>query len=478
MHKFTLVFFSLAFSASTLAADIFKADRLYTSQQYEQAKQEYLAGAKIGNPHAYYQLATMYSKGLGEQKDPLNALIYFSLAAEYDFHNAKELVNKMLNATPENQRKELQRILVDFQQRHGKAKINQALFPVIVQEKLPLKVTFEGEPALESMYKEDIASDDLATDYIENLDEDDELSLMMSTPLKPVLILEHDVNPDGSIRYYSEVQKIGAPLNLIKNYILFPTKKPEFDKQPAHFIHRSYLGAATYNKFTLLEEDPALYKKIVLLRAKLEKGTSIQEQYQYAMLLLNFPWIKQEDNEAEQRLYGLAKQGHPLAMYEYGIKLYLEQSKITEAIHWISQASKYGLSRAEYRLGKLLQTSPWVEHDDKKALFWYNLAIDKDHIAAKLRATEILLTSKNKALHDLNQAIEYLNALADSESNNPEYYYLLALSHQQRENRDFTQVVDNLRTAIEKGNRANWDVSDWQDLLSRLTTGSVYISDQ
>ena len=63
-------------------------------------------------------------------------------------------------------------------------------------------------------------------------------------------------------------------------------------------------------------------------------------------------------------------------------------------------------------------------------------------------------------------------------ANNPEYFYLLGLSHRYRENRVFTNVVDNLRKAISLGQRKNWDVSDWEALLRDLTTGTVYIQDQ
>lgn len=478
MFRKLLLVISLFFPFSGFSADIFKADRLFTSGEYPQAKQEYLLAANIGNPHAYYQLAMMYSKGLGVTKDPLNALIYFSLASEYNFHNSKELVDKTLNATPEAERETLEQLLNNFKKTHGKNSINSEFFPIIEQTNLDKKITFEGLAEQENKWVGDQnEGNDLVNDYLESIQEDDDLSLIMSSPLKPVIILEHDVNADGSIRYYSEVQKIGAPLNLVKNFILFPSKKPEFNGQPIEFINRTYIGAAAYSKFTFLREDPKLYEKILRLNQKLSQGTSIQDQYKYAMLLLNFPWLSQEDGEVDKRLLDLANKGHSLAMYEYGIKLYLEQKNIPQAIYWISQAGKYGLVRAEYRLGKLLQTSPWVVHDDKKALFWYELAMEKNHAPSTLRAIEIKLTSQDKSLHDLDKAISYLESIKDSESNNPEYYYLLALSHKDRKNRDFTQVVENLEIAIRKGSIANWDVSGWQDLLSRLTTGTVYIND-
>lgn len=472
-----MLVFSLLYSSYTLSADIFKADRLFTAKQYTEAKQEYLLAANLGNPHAYYQLATMYTKGLGVTKDSLNALIYFSLAAEYDFHNANLLVEKTLNATSASVKTELMNLLKDFKKTHGKNSVNNKFFPIINNDNLNKKVTFDGEPTQEIKWLGEQSDNNDLVDNIDDFQDEDNISIVMSSSKQPIIIVEHDISKDGSIRYHTEVQRIGAPQNLIKNFILFPAKKPEFDSKPIAFINRTYIGAASYSKFTLLREDKKLYQKILRLNKKLSQGTSIQDQYLYAMLLYNIPWLTQEENEVEKRLLALARKGHSLAMYEYGLKLYIEQKNIPEAIYWISQASKYGVVRAEYRLGKILQDSPWVIHDDKKALLWYESAMEKKHIASTIRAIEIKLKSQDENLRDLKGAIKYLNLLKDSETNNPEYYYLLALSHKDRENRDFTQVVENLETAIRKGNTANWDVTEWQDLLTKLTTGTVYIND-
>ncbi len=115
------------------------------------------------------------------------------------------------------------------------------------------------------------------------------------------------------------------------------------------------------------------------------------------MALLNFPWLSQKEGEAEERLLALSIAGHPGAMYEYGMLLYREQRDIPVAIQWISQSSKYGLARAEYRLGKILTSSPWVEHDEEKALFWFESAMTKAHLPSAIRAIDIKLNATDKA---------------------------------------------------------------------------------
>ncbi|WAJ71948.1 tetratricopeptide repeat protein [Catenovulum adriaticum] len=458
-----------------LSADLLKANDDFKTKQYASAKQEYLAGAKLGSAHAYYQLGTMYLKGLGGETDVINALIYFSLAADQNYHNAKSILNKMLAQLSEQKRQEIEALLANNKNRQ--VDIQQKYFPIIQTDKLNQKITFDGETELENrFYAEDI-EDDLNIDLVSSFEDEDsaDSEVPLLTVKTPFLIVEHDVARDGSVRYLNQVQKFGSAQRYIDAYRLFPLAKPEFNGKAVEFVHRSFMGTAVYDQFKIIDEQPSLYKEIRRITRKAESSDALADQYQYAMALLNFPWLEKTPNQAENLLAELAKKGHPGAMHEYGMKLYRAQKQIDKAIYWISEASKFGLARSEYRLAKILQTSPWVVQDEQKALFWYESALAKGHAGANIRAAEIKLTSSNEALKDINGAIIYLNSVKTSQHNNPEYDYLLALSYKDREQRDFKLVVKHLERAINMGNSANWDVSEWENLLSRLTTGRVRI---
>ncbi|WP_342807840.1 sel1 repeat family protein [Alteromonas sp. M12] len=467
--------------STIMAADIFKADKHFTAAEYKLAKQGYLEATKIGNPHAFYQLGNMYQKGLGVDKDPLLALIYISMAADYGLDNAQTTLTNMLAALSDEQRQTIQEVLSNNSNSNRKELIQQTYFPVIKQETLNTKISFEGQERLDTQY----FADDYQQDFEENGagqftdefgdDESDDFYTLISTPKKPYLIVDHDVAIDGSKRNITDVQKVGNSRSLLNEYSLFPTLKPTFQSQSVEFVHRVFMGAAVYNKFTLIEEDEALYASIYRRYKKLKSGKSLNDQYQFAMTLQNFPWLEQERGEVANRMLFLAKQGHPGAMFEYGYMLLREQNDIQEAIKWIGVASTYGLARAEYRLGKLLTTSPWVNYDEKKALFWFESAVEKNHVPAALKAAELKLTANDKSLHDVNGAIKLLNKIEAKQHTNPEFYYLLALSHRNRENRDYTQVISNLEKAIFMGSNANWDVTEWQNILAKLTEGTVYI---
>ncbi|EWH08859.1 TPR repeat-containing protein [Catenovulum agarivorans DS-2] len=485
-QKLTTSLVGLALMLSTpfnsYSANLLKANSLYKQQQYQQAALEYKRGVELNSAHAHYQLGLMYAKGLGVKQDQLNALMYINAAAKQNYHIAQQLLDKMMAVVPVEKHLEIKNLLDETAAQLTKGA--QRYLPQIDSNNLSKKFTFDGAPKLDHKVYLDELQDEFGIGFeMETsgafFDEDDEFSdssdVSMITTAPPLLVLDHDVAPDGSIRYVNQIQKLGSVNRYIDAYKLFPLPKPTFNGQAAEFVHRAYLGAATYDQFDLVEERPRLYREY---RSVAKRGTSnhsLTDQYQAAMAMLNFPWLEDQPNQAEKILLSLAKQGHPSAMYEYGLKLYREQKEIPTAIHWITEASKYGLSRAEYRLARFFQTSPWILHDEEKALFWYQSAIEKGHEASSIRVAEIKLLSQDQGIRNVNHAIELLDKVKDSQSRNPEYYYLLALSYKDRQARDFKKVVDNLEKAIRMADRANWDVSDWEDLLAELTTGRVFI---
>lgn len=474
------------FTPVIFSADIFLADRQFTEKKYTEAKHTYLASAELGNPHAYYQLANIFYNGLGTDKDPINALLYFYLAAEQKFHNSEELLEKILDAMPHENREAVLVILEQYKDTHGEQRKIDKYFPKLDEGKLHNKFSFDGEETLKTIYHiEDVDLEDFMPGFGDyelevNDDEefgDDSIGLMMSTPTTPFLIIDHDIYQDGSIRNTKEVQKFGLYKPLAEQFKLFPLAIPEFNGEPADFASRTYLGAAAFNKFSLLKENENMYQRIISQTRKFKKGTSISDRFNLAMLLLNFPWIEQDKDEAEALLLSLSKQGHSPAMFEYGFKLYREQREIKQAIYWISEASKYGLIRAQYRLAKILASSPWVINDDEKALFWFVSAMEKGDVASRINAIKILFSSNDESLLDYNLAVKYLEPLAELAPNDPQYYYLNALKYKSGEHRNIKLAVENLKKAIQRGQMANWDVSEWQNLLTRITTGTVFVTD-
>lgn len=484
MRKFILLYFSLIWASCCFAVDIFKTDKYFSDKQYELALQGYLDAAERGNPHAYYQLGNMYIKGLGVEQDVMNGIMYFALAAEYDFHTSSKILDKILSQLPPENVPAINNAIEAFIKQQDPDKIKQELFPIIIEKNLDIKLVFGDDEALQTQFYGDDVTNNLSLNDVFILDEDaqvEDLANLGVAPKKPLYIVDHDVHWDGSVRYYRQVQKMSGEINtadIINELTQYPLAIPKLDGRPVEFLSRAYLGAATYDKFSLLNENPDLYHKINRYIIKLKKDTSLNAQFEYATALINFPWVSREEGGAEKILLKLSKLGHSAAMFEYGLLLYRTQRDVEQGIHWIAESAKYGLTRAEYRLGKLLQSSPWVEYEPRKALYWFESAATKGSNEAKIRAVDIMLTSKDIDLIDIDKANTYLSELKGSQSSNPEYFYLLAQSMRLAQEKDFKGIFANLRKAISMGQLSNWDVSEWQDQLNTLMQGNVSITQE
>ncbi|GFD68605.1 tetratricopeptide repeat protein [Alteromonas sp. KUL106] len=470
-------------SHSSHGVNVLKANTEFKKGNHTQAFSLYEEGAKLGNAHAQYQLGVMYSKGLGVEPSVVSSMIYFSLAAEKGYHNAQLIVEKMKSSLDETELSILMRTIGEERSAH--TIFQKQFLPEINQHTISQKVTFSGESSLEQrVYFEELSEFQNFDNELQNFDGgfDDldggealDVAIVVNNP--GFLVVENDVASDGSVRYVREIQKSGNTKRFLEAYRLFPLGQPELGQKPTEFVHRAFMGAAIDDQFYLNNNLPRLYRETRRVLREATDNPTLESLYQYAMAMIIFPWMESEDGEAEQLLKELALKGHPGGMYEYGLQLYMQQKDIPEAIKWITEASKYGLSRAEYRLGKLLLKSPWIISDEKKALFWFESAAEKGDEAAALHIAKIKLTTKDKSLIDVSDAIGHLDAISNSQNLNPEYHYLLSISYRLRPQRDFKKSVELLEKAISMGMRTNWDTSEWQALLAKMLEGNITVTD-
>ena len=498
-----------------IATDAFRGDALYQQQNFEQARIAYLASAEVGSPHVYYQLGTIYFKGQGTEANTLSALLWFSLAAEYQFNDSENIVSQIMQNIDDKNKPEINKLINNFKQRYGKQKIKNKYLPELITANLDKKVTFGGEGTHET---ENDATDQLfgvtsssklSDDQFDQFDdlndidpfavfdeldalaedeeEEEEVELNPEAPQKtnpldlPYLAtIDYDVAPDGSIRNMEKVFSEGRAGNIktaMYNYSLITLAKPTFDGKRVNFINRGYMGIQRYDLMQIRALHKDIYDWVRRSVRKFTKSNTTEDKYKHAMLLLNYPWFPREEGLAESLLKDLAEQGHVNSQYEYGLYLYREQIDPAEAIKWLSLASQFGLAKAQYHLAKILQESPWVVNDEKKSLFWYEAAAKKGHAIALLKSAELKLLASDESLLNQAEAIDILDNIESIQSQNPEYSYLVAISRLRGEFRDFQKVVKYLRKAILRGQTLNWDVSKWEEQLRKWTTGIVTISE-
>ncbi|WNC72824.1 hypothetical protein RGQ13_02280 [Thalassotalea psychrophila] len=481
------------------AATSLQADGLLYHKKYQAAFDIYMEAAKIGDAEAQYQLGVIHLKGLGQSINNFKAIIWFSLAAEHKHKNAQQIYDQLLNDISAKDKALVLSSISQFQQRFGLASIKEKHFPKLITDHVNEVIRY-GEQQL--IYPQSSLSDitysfsDISTDTDAELgynddfgdDEfgdddfgDDPAIASLGNKLQEAsissLVADFDIAQDGSLRHGEVKRAIGDERFAMYNLHTNPMPSPEFNQQPSHFIHRAYQGISTYDRKRVRQEFPYIYQMARLQVRRLKNSDQAGHQYKLALLYMYFPWLEAEDEQINKLLTLAAKGGQVNAQYELGLKLYREQTDIRQATYWLSKAASRGLMQAEYRLGQLLLSSPWIEKDENKALLWLEKSAQQNHIAAIKKAAELRLLAENKELHNFEQAMKLL-AQIEGEELQPDYLYLRAVAHKDSPtDRRLDLAVKNIRQAIALGNDYGWDVSGWKKDLANWTRTSVTITD-
>ena len=506
---------SLLLLGTTLSnANVLQGDKFFKEQKFDLAKSEYEASAQVGNAHAYYQLGSIYLKGLGSTKqDVSKALVYFNLAAESNFSDAKEIADTLASLMPVEHQAVHDDLVQGLKKHFGKQAISAKYFPQLIEGSLAKRVVLgnaqlnfndsdlidvydvidasiedsflqepQGSRTISFVPQHYISPNDLMPSYAPG-----GVPVVKRFASQPVegwvlgdqrnLIIDMDIGTDGSIREMNVFKNTIVPKRMIRQIAYHSLEaQPLFDNKKVPFVirYRGYNSARTRNMMEY--EAPEAFKFYRHVARRLKEKTDIENRYKYVMALTYHPWLNQEEGELEARLLELAELGHPQAQLELGMHLYREQKDIDKAIHWISQAASYGLTEAEYRLGRLFIESPWIIKDERKSLFWLTKASNKEHVVATQQIAKVKLTGSDN-IFDVEGAKACLDKVSNERATHPEYHYLRALTFVKQEQRSMPQALASIRKAITLGDNLNWDVTEWQQLLDSWTTGDVNIQD-
>ncbi|MDP5030683.1 tetratricopeptide repeat protein [Paraglaciecola sp.] len=472
------------------AMDIFQANEHFQVGQYEQALNDYQQLAELGNAQAFYQLGLMHYQGLGTEADRFKALMWFSLAAEQQFSDAQQVSADILALATEEQGPAIEQVLTAIKARYGMAVVQQKYFPTLKSVPDGYKIEFvdpDGSAAsvdFHDKYDINISEALVTTGLSQESASIDYLLLgrpnaVTAQDRNYFAVVDYEIGRDGSVRNPQPLQVNGYIKPALSLLITKRFAQPKFDDQAVSFFQRSYLGMSGYNRaFIRTEQFERFYNGLNRRVKKLKSSSTIDDQYQYAVALMTFPWLTADKHELQGVLARLSTAGHPLAQYELGSLLYREQQDISAAVHWLNEASKAGVTKARYRLGRLLLDSPYVERDEHKALFWFKQAAADTYTPALLGAAEITLLATEPSLQNAEQAGDFLAQVPENEQRNPDYEFLQAMRFYSQPSRDLAKAVDHLRDAISLANTFNWDVTDWEKRLSAWTSnGKVLVTD-
>ncbi|WAJ71905.1 tetratricopeptide repeat protein [Catenovulum adriaticum] len=488
---FAITLTSLIVLPLTIHANTYKAAEYIESKNFQKARSEYLKSASVGSAMAFYQLGTMTFQGIGTKKDLTEAIVWFSLAAELEYKDSRNVATTLIQLLPNQDIDKLESLMIQYENVYGQTNVSNNYFPQINHASLTNKITFDGKTSLDEFIETtehdldmavdvglDSITDSASGESFDSGESDDITSLLAFVKPAHLLVADFDIAPDGTMRNAVSVQSLGYTRQTLEELKSKTLPIPQYLDQPVYFNHRIRTGIATFDRFDMSEKSEYLYAKILREARELKKTSSLDDKYEYAVLLLTYPWLPQKEGEALTVLLDTAKAGHPGAQFEYGLKQYREQTDVESAIKWLYAAAQFGVARAQYQLGNILQYSPWVNKDETKAMRWYQFAAQQDHSVAALKIAELKLSADDKNLHNFKEAVNILAQIEEQHKSNPEYYYLYAISRTKGEHRDIKVAFSYLSKAIRLAESYNWNVSDWHDLMARWTTGNVQITSE
>jgi TPR repeat protein len=473
------------------------ADHYFAENEYQQALAEYISIASIGNPRAYYQLGVMHHNGLGVEENFLESIVWFSLAAEYDFKDANDIVRKLLAQVSPEQQTKISEIIATYITKFGKNSVNRKYYPTINDQNIGFKIKitdnteryFDDEDHIDN--EADMEDEETFNDLFDDSDESDVFSdpgLDISRSTQSLddilnapyfLVVDYDIAKDGSRRNLTPIESFGRIDKVLYSLETINISEPTFKEETISFLDRTYKGLAYNTKREFREKQPKLYYRIRKKNSKFKNADKLNpvEKYKYASLLMNVTWLESTDEQINQLLRESAEEGVKLAQLEYGLKLYREQTEIKSAIDWITKAAQQTERRAEYTLGKILLDSPWVVRDEAKALMWLESAAKKKHMPSMHKVAELKLLATDKSLRNIKEANEYLAQMSKTQNMDPIYHYLRAIAYTSDESRQLGTAFQHMRKAISLADDLNWDTTAWNDWLMQWGQGRVTVQD-
>lgn len=405
--------YKLVFCVLLLITPIFSytAPNKLPQEQFSQVinQLEYLA--QVGNPEAQYKLAHIYYLGKSGKPDKVAAFVWFFLASEYDYEDAKGYANSVFSELSDEQKIKAKSKAIELTAQFGEVALVKGKFPFLSDTKI-LQQSFSKDA---EMYEEYVLREDnkllvdkaargrkaaveQRAELISNLNKGyrhnarDNLSKMGLEDASGLVVIKHSVSEAGApvqpevIFSWPVGQYDLAIVNALNKSKFLPGITNGEEKTQHGLIYSKRIGKRGKNSFRT--EYPNKYK--YFLKMKKESSINNKSKYIYANLLRAYENIigAKQPKTYQQLLEELSKDKFIVAQYDYAQYLIFEEKNIDKGLYWLIQAVKLGYTNAEYRLGEMLVNPPseYLERDITKAKFWLARAAGKGHS----RATETL----------------------------------------------------------------------------------------
>jgi len=344
---------------SGLKADFNSAADAYEQGNYQQAYEEYLSMAKVGEKRSQFNIAVMYFNGQHVNKDINKAYAWMKLSVDSDSatQKMKELFASVKTVVKDQKKAD---------QEYGK-----------------LSSLYSSETLLKTLYPSFVELNN------ENAYQAEPIKI--AQPRFPRKAVQNGIQ--GWTKFSFDLDKNGIPRNIV---LMESAPKEVFDKESARAIAKWQFKPAVDKEGNTIESQSMIYTLEFRLATK-DGGLKLKERYVRSTL----EKLKQED---------------PVAQFEVAFwktKGLFPEVDVNPSELFFKSAQK-GLPSAQYQIGKSLIYGKGCVQDKAKGIAWLTRAASNGQTEARE-----LLASVNFERQDLESQQAGLDYLSNIEKLSP-----------------------------------------------------------
>ncbi|MGH8268673.1 MAG: energy transducer TonB [Steroidobacteraceae bacterium] len=462
-----LVLLAVLWAAPPVHADIIGAFQAYKKGDYPHAFQEFLALAKLGQPLAQFDVATLYQAGQGTPASAADAYAWATLAAASGEESGKKLADEIRPHLGSASEQAAGTVVALYRN----SVLQQTLLPDLSDGPpvTPLDPALDCDRKAVKMYMGKYP-EAARREHVEG-----------------AVFVEFTLMPDGSPRFPRIIEAVPAGIfeTMVRESLLGsqfsrepPGSAPVQCTIPYNFIftgRRIGGGRASMEDF----EAELGYRTDL---ENLAKNGAPDAQLVYG-LLLDGPFKEEGDRSGASKnenyaglpwLVKAAQAGEPVAQYEVAHSL-LEgrgcRRDEIKGLKWLRMAAEQDEPNADITLAaRLLRGKPSVT-DVTQAKGWLERAaaqnedngIPNSSNDARLLLAAILAATPQAALRDPVRALDLLKRVHDVEED-PTPFEIAAAA--QAAQGHFSDAVRSEQTAISRAGQLGWDLSPLKQRLS------------
>ena len=426
-------------AAGSARADLYSAQSAYEKKDFEAAFKEFRALAELGQPLAQYDLAIMYARGEGAERNSVNAYAWAILAAENGMEGARKLAEQLEpNLSPASLN-----FARDIEARFNRAALDKRLMPRVLagveySDRTPCrkeKMSIPEYPADASM-----------------------------RGIQGQVFVEFTVMPDGRARLPRMIYAIPPKIfeRAVRDGLLHSKFTPAMQdgkRVPctAVFMWRFVTGdsSAQYNGL-----DTTVAKTLT----KAEAGDP-QAQALYGFLIAGLPQLNKSYSDALPWLLKAAQAGMPVAQYQVGYSLLrgrgceCEEDKAAE---WLRKAAEADQPDAQVTLARYALREADDEASAKRALVWLERAA-RQNADGKFYLAALLAASPIDDVRDAKRAGELIEGVFRDYNDDPTTFEIRAAARAGMG--DFKGAIADQNKALAKARKLEWDVRPQNERL-------------